>query len=119
MNPALHSTVALETIAIDALEEMKARDIMTINVQSISNVTDTMIIASGTSQRHIRSLAENVVKYAKKQGKQPLGVEGQQNTEWVLVDLGDVIVHVMTAASRQFYDLERLWQTSGSLESAL
>ena len=119
MNPVLQTPIALKTLVIDALEETKAQDIITINVQSISSITDTMIIASGTSQRHVRSLAQNVVKHVKKHGIQPVGVEGQQNTEWVLVDLGDIVIHVMTTASRQFYDLEHLWQTSNTLESAI
>jgi len=119
MNPVLQNTQDLKALVIHALEEMKAQNIVTIDVQSLNNITDAMIIASGTSQRHVQSLAESVVQHIKENGMQPIGVEGQQNTEWVLVDLGDVIVHVMTNASRQFYDLERLWQMDNSLESVL
>ncbi len=110
MNQNALNSKALKKLATGALEELKAKNIISINVQSVSNVTDTMVIASGTSLRHIQALADNVVKSAKMKGIIPLGVEGKQNTEWVLVDLGDVVVHIMTSASRQFYNLERLWE---------
>ena len=93
----------------DAVEELKARDIVEIDVRGKSSVTDYMVIASGTSTRHVKSIADEVVKFAKKLDVMPLGVEGEREAEWVLVDLGDVIVHVMLPRVREFYALERLW----------
>jgi ribosome-associated protein len=100
----------LVRVAIDALEELKAKDITTIDVRGKTSVTDFMVIASGTSSRHVKSLAENVLEKVKEQGVRPLGNEGLDGGEWALLDLGDVVVHVMQVATRQFYDLERLWQ---------
>ncbi len=94
-----------------ALADLKAVNSVTIDVHELSNVMDYLIICTGTSNRHVKSLAENVVKMAKESGQPPLGVEGQDAGEWVLVDLGDVVVHVMLPATRDFYDLERLWTT--------
>lgn len=100
---------ALIALIIDALEDLKAQDIKVIDVTNISSVTDTMIIASGTSSRQVSAIAQNVAEQAKKQGIQPLGIEGQEVGEWVLVDLTDVVVHVMQPAIRDFYQLEKLW----------
>ena len=97
-------------LAIAALEDVKAQDIVSINVREKTSVTDFMVIASGTSSRHVKSLAENVLEKVKEQGVRPLGSEGLDGGEWALLDLGDVVVHVMQVATRQFYDLERLWQ---------
>ncbi|WP_028304934.1 ribosome silencing factor [Oceanospirillum maris] len=102
-------TEQLKQLVINSLEEMKGNDIVVLDVQGNTSVTDFMIIASGTSSRHVASLANNVVVTAKENGVRPLGVEGQSGSEWVLVDLGDVVVHVMQPTTRQFYDLERLW----------
>lgn len=99
----------LKPLALDALEELKARNITTLDVRDLTTVADTLIIASGTSSRHVKALADNVIERAKAVGHQPVGVEGQQASDWVLVDLGDVVVHVMSPAAREFYDLERLW----------
>ncbi|AQZ94903.1 ribosome silencing factor [Halopseudomonas phragmitis] len=96
------------------LDELKAKDVVKIDVREQTSVTDYMIIASGTSSRHVSSLSDNLVEKAKAAGRQPLGVEGQDSGEWVLVDLGDVVVHIMQPATRQFYDLERLWQSAES-----
>jgi len=93
----------------DAVEELKARDIVEIDVRGKSSVTDFMVIASGTSTRHVKSIADEVVKFAKKLDVMPLGVEGEREAEWVLVDLGDVVVHLMLPRVREFYALERLW----------
>ena len=93
----------------DAVEELKARDVVEIDVRGKSSVTDYMVVASGTSTRHVKSIADEVVKFAKKLDVMPLGVEGEREAEWVLVDLGDVIVHVMLPRVREFYALERLW----------
>lgn len=100
---------ALEKLVITALEDMKAKEIVRLDVAEISSVMSTVIIASGTSTRHAKGVANNVVVTAKQAGMQPLGVEGQASGEWVLVDLGDVVVHVMQQEAREFYELEKLW----------
>ncbi|MGV8843898.1 MAG: ribosome silencing factor [Pseudomonas sp.] len=97
-------------LAIAALEEIKGQDIVSINVREKTSITDYMLIATGTSNRHVKSLVENVLEKVKEQGVRPLGSEGLDTGEWALLDLGDVVVHVMLPTSRQFYDLERLWQ---------
>lgn len=94
---------------VAALEDLKAKDVREIDVRGKTSVADTLFIASGTSARHVKSIADEVVKFAKEAGVMPLGVEGQAEAEWVLVDLGDVIVHVMLPRIREFYGLERLW----------
>lgn len=100
---------AIRDIAINALEDSKALDIKCIDVKDQSNVTDYMIIASGTSRRHVRSMADNLAVNVKKSGLMLLGTEGEEEAEWILVDLGDVLVHVMMPDTRTFYDLEKLW----------
>ena len=102
---------------LDALDELKARDVREIDVRGKTSIADLLIIASGTSTRHVKSLADEVVKFVKRAGMLPLGVEGQQEAEWVLVDLGDIIVHVMLPRIREFYGLERLW-TVGDHDTA-
>ena len=92
-----------------ALEELKAREVKEIDVRGKTGITDYMVIASGTSNRHVKSISDEVVKQAKAIGVAPLGVEGEREGEWVLVDLGDVVVHVMLPRIREFYGLERLW----------
>jgi len=92
-----------------ALEELKARDVREIDVRGKTGITDFMVIASGTSSRHVKSIADEVLKQARHIGVAPLGVEGEREAEWVLVDLGDVVVHVMMPRTREFYGLERLW----------
>ncbi len=99
----------LKQRVLTALEDMKAVDIIELDVKGKTSVTDLLVIASGTSSRHVKSIASNVVVEVKKQGKPPLGVEGEAQGEWVLVDLGDIVVHVMQPQVRQFYDLEKLW----------
>ena len=93
----------------DALAELKAKDAVEIDVRGKSSVCDYMVVASGTSTRHVKSIADEVVRFAKKLDVMPLGVEGEREAEWVLVDLGDVVVHVMLPRVREFYALERLW----------
>jgi len=103
-------------LIIKALEDRKAQSISVIDVMGKTSVTDTLIIASGTSSRQVASIAEYVVEQARKNNMEPIGVEGQQASEWVLVDLGDVIVHVMKKETREFYQLEKLWDTDESTE---
>ncbi len=100
-----------------ALEELKARDVSEIDVRGKTGITDFMVIASGTSSRHVKSIADEVVRQAKQIGVMPLGVEGEREAEWVLVDLGDVIVHVMLPRVRELYGLERLWSVDGDPDS--
>lgn len=100
---------SLKSLVVDALEDLKAINTVTLDVADMTDVMDFLVIASGTSNRHVKSLADNVCMEAKKQGMRPLGVEGEDAGEWVLVDFGDVVVHVMLPATRDFYDLERLW----------
>lgn len=101
----------LKQLVIEAIEEVKGSDITCLNVAEQTSVTDYMVIACGTSNRHVKSLADNVMDQCKKKGLRPLGIEGENKSDWVLVDLGDVVVHLMLPATRQFYDLERLWDT--------
>ncbi|HEB99323.1 MAG TPA: ribosome silencing factor [Thiotrichales bacterium] len=103
----------LADLAVEALEDLKARDITVLEVGGFTSVTDVMIIASGTSDRHVKAIADNLIEKAKKAGAPPLGVEGEGGAEWVLVDLGDVIVHVMLPQTRAFYNLEKLWSAAG------
>jgi ribosome-associated protein len=91
------------------LDDLKAINTVTLDVTGLTDVMDYLVVASGTSNRHVKSLASNVCMEAKKQGQRALGVEGEDAGEWVLVDFGDVVVHVMLPATRDFYDLERLW----------
>ena len=108
--PRSTGLVALEKLALKALEDMKAVNIRVLDVRGLTDVADTMIVASGTSDRHVRSIAENVIVKAKAAGRRPLGTEGKQDGEWVLVDLQDLLVHVMLPRVREFYALEELWE---------
>jgi len=100
---------SLQSTVLSALEDLKARDVIVMDVRGLTNIADSMVIASGTSDRHVRSIAENVVEKCKESGQRPLGVEGLKDGEWVLVDLQDVVVHVMLPRVRDFYNLEKLW----------
>jgi ribosome-associated protein len=102
----------LKDIVIDALEDMKAKDITILDVKPLTSVADLMVVASGTSNRHVKAIADNVRERVKHNGLQPLGIEGEEAAEWVLVDLGDIIVHIMLPDTRRFYDLEKLWSMS-------
>ena len=99
----------LKDLVINTLEDMKAQDIITIDVRDKTSITDIMIIASGTSDRHVKAVAETVAFKAKEAGEPPLGTEGVAEGEWALVDLNGVVVHVMLPRIRDFYQLERLW----------
>lgn len=105
-------------VAIAALEDMKAGNVKVIDVRKLTDVTDTMIVASGTSNRHVRSIADRVVEKCRGAGFRPLGVEGDREGEWVLVDLQDVLVHVMLPRIREFYGLEKLWDARPSRRDA-
>ncbi len=96
----------------DTLEGLKGKDITCMDVTGLSDVMDTLIIATGTSSRHVKSLASSVSEDAKKAGFMPLGVEGLNSGDWVLCDFGDTVVHVMLPQAREFYDLEKLWSTA-------
>lgn len=100
----------LKSLVRNALEDLKAEDIVEIDVTDKTSVTDFLFVASGTSSRHVKSIANNVVMEAKKAGVHALGIEGQDDAEWVLVDLGDIVIHVMQPQVRSFYDLESLWR---------
>jgi ribosome-associated protein len=101
-----------------ALDEMKAVNVKVLDVHKLTDIADTMIIATGNSDRHVRSIADRVVEYAKKAGFRPMGVEGERDGEWVLVDLQDVIIHIMLPRVREFYRLENLWDVSAARREA-
>ncbi len=100
---------AIKRAVVAALEDIKGRDITVLNVKKLTSLADYMIIASGESARQVKALARNVVDKLKAAGADILGVEGEEAGEWVLVDLGDVVVHIMHPAVRQYYNLEELW----------
>jgi len=114
----LIDTEKLSTITLEALDDLKAVDVGVVDVRGKLDITDIMIIASGTSNRHVKAIANSVVEKAKENGLSPLGVEGEREAEWILVDLGDVVVHVMLPAVREFYGLERLWNVDSEDSSA-
>ena len=104
----MSETLLIDTIR-DAMSSMKAMDVLVIDVREQTSITDTMIIASGTSNRQVKSISQKVIEDCKHQGFEVMGVEGQEQANWVLIDLGDAIVHVMHPDSRQYYQLEKLW----------
>ena len=112
MNTQAADVQACLKVVHEALEDVKAKDILAIDVSLISNVADAIVIASGTSTRHIKALADNVAEEARKAGFRPLGVEGDRDADWSLIDLGFVVVHVMLPTARRFYDLESLWRAA-------
>ena len=105
-------------LSVKALEDMKGIDLVVIDIVGKSSIADAMVVVTGTSQRHVRSLAESVRLSAKEANHPPLGVEGADSSDWVLVDLGDVIVHVMTEEKREFYSLEKLWSVGPDDQSS-
>jgi ribosome-associated protein len=109
----------IKQMVLDVLDDYKALNIVAIDVRKVTSIADTMIICSGTSKRHIKTLAEQVVKRAKSLQIEILGVEGEEASEWILVDLADVIVHIMQPATREFYSLEKLWSTSEEFREKL
>ena len=96
-------------LIIDALDEVKARDVVKLDVRELTTVTDYMIVASGTSNRHVKALAESVSDKCREAGRRPSGIEGEDGSEWVLIDLDDALVHIMLPRVREFYNLEKLW----------
>ncbi|MBM94456.1 MAG: ribosome silencing factor [Oceanospirillaceae bacterium] len=102
-------TDQLKSLVVEALDDMKAQNITVLDVRGRTSVTDYMIIATGTSSRHVAAVAGNVEEKVKKAGLQPNGTEGRSASDWVLIDLFDVVTHIMTDQARHFYDLERLW----------
>lgn len=99
----------LAALAVQAIEDMKGKDIERIDVRKLTDVTDELVIATGTSSRHVKAIADNVIEAARKADERPIGSEGADASEWVLVDFGGVVVHVMSADARKFYALEKLW----------
>jgi ribosome-associated protein len=118
LRPAEEPAAPLQLAVATALDDMKAVNIRVLDVRGLTDIADTMVIASGNSDRHVRSIAERVVEKAKAAGFRPLGTEGARDGEWVLVDLQDIVVHVMLPRVREFYGLERLWD-SGEATPAL
>ena len=110
--PTKPAKPSLKDVVIDALADMKALDIKVLDVRGLTDIADYMVIASGTSDRHVRSVAQRVVEKTKQAGLSPHGVEGQQDGDWVLIDLSEMIVHVMLPRVREFYGLEKLWDLS-------
>jgi ribosome-associated protein len=100
----------LEKLVLEALDEMKAVNIKLLDVRGLTDIADAMIVASGNSDRHVRAIAERVIEKARESGRRPFGVEGQRDGEWVLVDLQDVLLHVMLPRVREFYGIEQLWE---------
>jgi ribosome-associated protein len=109
----------LRELVLTALEDFKAIDIHTIDVSEDNPLTELFVIASGSSSRHLKSMAENLIIKAKAAGCPPLGVEGQRQSDWVLVDLNDVIVHLMLPQARAFYNLEKLWEVSSDQRKSM
>lgn len=114
--PAVEADELL-AITLAALEDMKAVDVQVIDVRDLTTITDVMVIAGGTSTRHVKAIADNVALEAKRHGVTALGVEGDKGAEWILVDLADVVVHVMMPEIRAFYALEKLWSVGNSEQS--
>lgn len=100
----------LQDLARAALEDLKGQDLCSLDIADVSSIADVMLVVTATSNRHARSLADEVVKRSKEASVPVLGTEGKEQGEWILIDLGDVIVHVMLAAVRKLYDLESLWK---------
>src|SRR3974390_658356 len=115
LRPREERASPLQHAVTTALDDMKAVNVRVLDVRGLTDIADTMVIASGNSDRHVRSIAERVVERAKAAGFRPLGTEGERDGEWVLVDLQDVVVQVMLRRGREFYSLERVWDSGGAL----
>ena len=116
-SPPCSAPTLLQAVT-SALEDMKAVNVKVLDVRGLTDIADTLIVASGTSDRHVRSIAEHVVDQAKRNGFRPLGAEGEREGEWVLVDLQDIVVHVMLPRVREFYGLERLWDGGTAMQES-
>jgi len=108
----------LSELVIEALEDLKAQDIIKLDVQKMTTVTDVMVVASGTSNRHVKALSDAVFEKARLAGHKPGGVEGTEGSEWVLLDIGDILVHIMLPRIREFYNLEKLWSLTPAKDLA-
>ena len=107
----------LRKLILSALEDAKARDPVVLDVRKIAVFTDYMIIVTGTSNRHVTAVADNLIRQLRADGRRPTGVEGMEGGDWVLIDFGDVVVHVMRAQTRDFYNLEKLWSEAKRLKA--
>jgi ribosome-associated protein len=110
LTPRTKALIRLEELVLAALADMKSVNVRVLDVRGLTDVADTMIVASGTSDRHVRAISDLVIERAKQAGRRPMGTEGKGDAEWVLVDLQDVLVHVMLPRVREFYALEELWE---------
>jgi ribosome-associated protein len=99
----------LARLVVRALQDLKAQDVRVLDVSALTSIMDVMVIASGTSNRHVKALSDSVLEASKAAGIRPIGVEGEATSDWILIDLGDVVVHVMLPRTRSFYNLEKLW----------
>ena len=108
-DPSVQTTEDLKALVLAALEDAKANDVRQLDVRRLTDITDWMVVASGTSTRHVLALADHVRTQVKAQGLSPIGTEGESGSDWVLLDYGDVVVHLMLPDTRGFYDLEGLW----------
>ena len=108
-DPSGQTTEDLKAMVLAALEDAKANDVRQLDVRRLTDITDWMVVASGTSTRHVLALADHVRTQVKAQGLSPIGTEGESGSDWVLLDYGDVVVHLMLPDTRGFYDLEGLW----------
>lgn len=108
----------LTALAVAALDDVKAKDVVVLDVRDMTTVTDYMVVASGTSNRHVKALADNVAEKARAAGHRPIGIEGEEGGEWVLLDLQDALVHVMLPKVRAFYNLEKLWSLGSASDLA-
>lgn len=109
-------TTQLRQITRDVLDDMKGQDIVTLDVRKVAIFTDYMIIVTGTSNRHVMSMADKIVEQLRERGRRPVGREGMESGDWVLIDYGDVVVHLMRAQTRDFYNLEKLWDEGKRIE---
>ena len=116
--PKPKAAASLKTVILDALDDMKALEVKFLDVRGLTDIADFMVIASGTSDRHVRSVAQRVVEKAKAAGFRPHGIEGQQDGDWVLIDLSEMIIHVMLPRVREFYGLEKLWDMTVTKRAA-
>ena len=114
--PSMNSAKLLKFV-MDELDELQAIDLVDLDVRALTSITDHMLICTGRSSRHVKSLASHLVSQAKKASSPPLGVEGEQEAEWILVDLGDVVVHIMLPETRALYDIESLWSAPAMAEA--